>query len=282
MKRKVKVAEKMLDKELINKCRYLSNKIRKEMFLLANPGKKYHFGGALSCIEIIVYVYIILMNGDIEQSERDNVILSKGHSCLALYILFAEMGYLQRSELLTYGQFGSRLQGHPHMKKLKYIDFSSGSLGQGLSVAVGMAIANKLQKSNKKVYVILGDGELQEGQIWEAAMCASHYNLENLVCFVDRNQFQVDGKTEEIMSIEPLAEKWRAFGWATYIVKDGHNYEEIDRVYRSIVFSGCPVVLILNTIKGKGISFMEGKKEWHSGYLSICEKNDAIKELTKC
>lgn len=259
---------------------YLAKLIRKEIICSANEYTKYHFGGTFSCIEMLIYIYLVLLNScNLNESNRDSVILSKGHSCLAMYTLFFKLGYISYDELLTYGQFGSRLQGHPHMKKLKYIDFSSGSLGQGLSVAVGMALANRCMDSNNKIYVILGDGELQEGQVWEAAMCAAHFKLNNLICFIDRNKMQVDGDTELIMSVEPLRDKWVAFGWSVAIVNNGHDFLEIDDAFQSIKRDNKPKILILNTVKGKGVSFMEGKKEWHSGNLSQEEINRALLQL---
>lgn len=246
------------------------------------PDITYHFGSALSCVEILVYLYFyILKDVNLMDKERSKVILSKGHACQSLYTILYMKGYINKGTLKSYKKFGSALQGHPDMKRVKCIDFSSGSLGEGLSVGVGMALANRIKNNMYKIYIILGDGELQEGQVWEAAMSAAKYKLYNLVCFVDCNKLQVDGKISDIMPLSPLSQKWEAFGWDVYDIKDGNNIFEIDYMFNNYKKGDKPTVFILNTIKGKGVSFMENIKEWHSNKLSASDKIKALLEIRR-
>ena len=241
-----------------------------------------HPGGALSCIDILTVLYFNQMNINPEEpkmEERDRLVLSKGHACAALYAILAQRGFFPVEELKNFRKFGSNLQGHPDMKKLPGIDMSTGSLGQGLSVACGMALANKIQNQENKVYCILGDGEIQEGQIWEAAMMASHYKLDNLCVIVDNNNLQIDGNVEDVMSPYPIDKKFESFGFNVFKV-DGNNLEDLIEVFEQTKFTKKqPVAIIANTIKGKGISFMENKAEWHGKAPNEEEFNKAILEL---
>jgi transketolase len=211
--------------------------------------------------------------------DRDRFVLSKGHSCPALYVVLAELGFFPKEALFTLRQFGSILQGHPDMNLTPGIEMSTGSLGQGLSVACGMALAGKLDQKTFKVFCLLGDGELDEGSVWEAAMAAAHYKLDNLTAIVDRNDMQIDGTTNCIMTLEPLKKKWEAFGWyATEI--DGHNIQQIvDTLDFLRSYTEKPSVIIAKTIKGKGVSFMENKLEYHGRALTQEELALALKEL---
>jgi len=223
-----------------------------------------HPGGSLSLVEIMSYLYFFeakLSDADPLCPERDYIILSKGHAAPVLYAALASKGYLPAEELLTLRKLGSRLQGHPDMRKLPGVEMSTGSLGQGLSVANGLALGLRLQKKPNRVFAILGDGELQEGQIWEAALSASHFKLANLTAIVDNNGLQIDGLTSDVKSLHPLAEKWQAFGWQTITV-DGHNYHDLYRGFR-IERDDRPLVIIARTVKGKGVSYMENVADWH-------------------
>ncbi|EMS69401.1 transketolase [Ruminiclostridium cellobioparum] len=257
-----------------------SNEIRKLIIRFSNPELSNHFGGPFSSVEIMTYLYMFVMKDmDLSQKERDKLILSKGHCCPTFYALLGRRGYLSEEELHTYKKLNSPLQVQPDMKRLPFVDFSSGSLGQGLSVAVGMAIANKMKNSKNNIYVILGDGEIQEGQIWEAAMAASKYRLDNIICFLDKNNLQSDGNVCDVMPIEPVAKKWEAFGW--FVTEaDGHDFCQIDQKFKECSqASGVPKMIVCNTVKGKGVSFMENKYEWHSKILSNDMKLLALKEL---
>jgi transketolase len=242
-----------------------------------------HIGGSLSATDILtaLYFHIMRINPDNpDWKDRDRLVLSKGHAAAALYATMAEKGYFPRS--LLFNSFISAkgiLQEHPDMRKVPGIDMSSGSLGQGLSVGVGMALAAKLKKYDFKVFVLLGDGEVQEGQIWEAAMAASHYRLDNITAIMDYNKLQVDGFISSLLAIEPITEKWKAFGWDALEI-DGHNMKEILKALENTAkIKEKPTIIIAHTIKGKGISFIENKFEWHSKPLSEKEKNQALEEL---
>jgi transketolase len=235
--------------------------------MIHESGTAGHYGGSLSCVEILSCLYFGWMRHRPEDpgwEERDRLVLSKGHASPALYAVLAEAGYFPMEQLGSFKRFGGILQGHPDMKLTPGVDMSTGSLGQGLSVALGMALAGKLDGKAYRVYALLGDGELDEGSVWEAAMAASHYRADNLTAIVDRNNLQISGPTEWFMRLEPLKRKWEAFGWEVMEV-DGHRIEQIlqalvtmDRV------SGRPGLIIAETVKGKGIRFLENKKEGHS------------------
>ncbi len=210
--------------------------------------------------------------------DRDRFILAKGHAAPILYAALAGRGFFPREELASLRKLGSRLQGHPDMLKTPGVEASTGSLGQGLSIAVGMALAGKMDGAEWGVYALLGDGELQEGQVWEAAMAASHYGLDNLVAFVDNNGLQIDGRIVDVMSPEPLADKWRAFGWKVFEV-DGHDIAEIHSTLIEAQESPSPAVIIARTIKGKGVCFMEGEASWHGNAPSEDQCRLALEEL---
>lgn len=239
--------------------------IRKDilkMLMLAGSG---HTGGSLSLVEILVSLYYHKLNinpKDPKWRERDRLLLSKGHGCPALYAVLADKGYFPKADLWTLRKLGSKLQGHPQIG-LSGVEASSGSLGQGLSIANGMALASRLDKLSYRVYCIMGDGETNEGQVWEAAMTASHYKLDNVCAIIDFNGLQIDGFCCEIKDMGPYIHKWRDFGWNT-IETDGHDIEKLIKALdEASSFKGKPSVIIAHTIKGKGVSFVENKVEWH-------------------
>lgn len=230
-----------------------------------HAAKAGHPGGSLSIAEILTYLYFKEMNIDPtapKDPKRDRFVLSKGHAAPALYATLAERGYFSPDELLTLRQIGSRLQGHPDMKNIPGVDMSTGSLGQGISTAVGMALSSKHFGDNYNVYTILGDGEIEEGQVWEAAMFASHKNLSNLTAFIDLNNLQIDGTIDEVNSAKPVDKKFEAFGWHVIII-DGHDFDAIETALKEAKTVDKPVAIIANTTKGKGVSFMENAVGWH-------------------
>ncbi len=230
-----------------------------------HSAKAGHPGGSLSCADILTYLYFAHMNidpKDPKKADRDRLVLSKGHAAPALYAVLANCGYFDTDLLLTLRKQGSILQGHPDMKYIPGVDMSSGSLGQGISCAVGMALSAKHFGDNFKVYTILGDGELEEGQVWEAAMFAANKKLSNLVAFVDYNGLQIDGTIEEVNSACPIDKKFEAFNWHTIVI-DGHDFEQIEAALKEAETIDKPVAIIANTVKGKGVSFMENNVNWH-------------------
>lgn len=230
-----------------------------------------HYGGSLSCVDILVCLYFSSMKhrpNEPDWEDRDRFVLSKGHAAPALYAVLAEAGYFPIRNLWSFKKFGSTLQGHPDMKLVPGIEMSTGSLGQGLSVAVGMALAGKLDRKSYRINVLLGDGEIDEGSVWEAAMAASHYQLDNLTAVLDRNNLQVSGFTESHMRLEPVAEKWKAFGWAVTEI-DGHDPRQILSALGSDDQDSVkPLLIIARTVKGKGIDFLENKIGSHSYTLT--------------
>jgi len=244
-----------------------------------------HCGGCLSCAEIMAVLYFEILRvdpGDPEWPDRDRFIASKGHCAPILYAALARRGFFPYEELRGLRTLGHFLQGHPDMKKIPGVDMSAGSLGMGLSVGVGMSLGARLAKKTWRTYVLLGDGELQEGQVWEAAMAASRFRLENLVAIVDRNGVQLDGRVEEIMPLGDLAGKLKAFGWNT-IEADGHDPAELISALRLAEAHKCgPSAVIANTVKGKGVSFMEGRHEWHGKPLETEDLDTALAELGAC
>jgi len=227
-----------------------------------------HPGGAFSSVDVMTALFFEILRIDPARprwDERDRFILSKGHSSLGLYAVMSLRGFFPREVLRTFRGDGSVLSGHPDMRKVPGVEMSTGSLGHGLSVGVGMALAAKMDRKNHRVFVLMGDGETQEGSIWEAAMSAGHYRLDNLVGIVDRNRLQIDGATEDIMALEPYRDKWEAFGWRVKEI-DGHKMGEIVATLEDVPFhTQKPSLLISHTTKGKGISFMENNPEWHGG-----------------
>ncbi len=224
-----------------------------------------HPGGSLSSADIITYLYFSKMNVSPEKakdSERDRFVLSKGHACPAMYAALAMRGYFPEEELKRLRKIDSVLQGHPDMINIPGVDMSTGSLGQGFSAACGIALMGKKKEQGYRVYTVLGDGEIQEGQVWEAAMFAAHYKLDNITAFVDYNGLQIDGDVHEVMSPAPIDEKFAAFGWHTQII-DGHDFAAIDAAVTAAEKAGKPAVIICKTVKGKGVSFMENNAGWH-------------------
>ncbi len=241
-----------------------------------------HPGGSLSAADILTMLYFNEMNidpNDQKKSDRDKFVLSKGHASPVLYATLAHRGFFPTEELTTFRKLGARLQGHPDMKKVPGVEMSTGSLGQGFSASVGMAMANKLNGSSARVYVLLGDGELQEGIIWEAAMSAAHYKLDNLVAILDWNGLQIDGKNNDVMTVAPVDEKFKSFGFNVICI-DGHSLKEIEGAFaQAREFKGKPTIIIAKTIKGKGVSFMENNAGWHGKAPNEEEAQKAVAEL---
>ena len=262
-----------------------ANDIRKDIIEQVYSAQSGHPGGALSIADILTVLYFNQMNIDPAKpgdENRDRLILSKGHATTALYAALAEKGYFPKEELKNFRKLGSMLQGHPDMKKVPGVDMTSGSLGQGLSVANGMALASKMDGRGYKVYCIVGDGEIEEGQIWEAAMTSSKYRLDNLCLIVDNNNLQIDGKVSDVKSsVYPLKEKFEAFGFEAFEV-DGHNIDELIMTFQKVrQTKERPSVVIAKTIKGKGVSFMEDNTGWHGKAPNEEEYRKAINELNR-
>lgn len=259
-----------------------ANKIRSHIVAMITEASSGHPGGSLSAADILTVLYFDEMSVNPEQPDdpdRDRFVLSKGHASPVLYATLAEKGYFPKEELLTFRKINSRLQGHPSRKHLPGVDMSTGSLGQGLSAAIGMALAGRLDKRDYRVYALLGDGEMQEGMVWEALMSAAHYKLDNLTVFLDYNQLQIDGYTADVMNIDPIGDKVKAFGWDVLLI-NGHDYAAISRaIAEAKKTKGKPTFIIANTIKGKGVSFMENRAEWHGIAPNFDQKTAAIREL---
>ncbi|MBC7475203.1 MAG: transketolase [Candidatus Sericytochromatia bacterium] len=251
-----------------------------EMIAHANSG---HPGGSLSATEIVTALYFNILNHDPKNphwEDRDRFILSKGHACPVLYSCMARTGYFPVEELKTFRAINSRIQGHPEVRKLPGIEASTGSLGQGLSIGIGLALGAKLQGKNYRTYVLTGDGELDEGQVWESALCAGHKALDNLVAIVDSNKFQLDGAVKDIMPLASLPDKWNAFGWNVIEIEDGNNMQQVvDAFEKAETVKGKPTVIIANTIKGKGVSYMENNNEFHGAAPTPEQLAQALKEL---
>jgi len=261
-----------------------AKKLRRDIILMLAEANSGHPGGSLSAIDVIAYLFLKVMKynpADPLWEDRDRFVLSKGHAAPALYVVLASAGYFSRKLLKTLRKLGSPLQGHPDSRKLPGVESSTGSLGQGLSVAGGIALSGKLDKKDYNVYVMAGDGEIQEGQIWEAAMAISHYKLDNLCLFVDNNGLQIDGLVEDVMNVNPIAEKFEAFNWNTMEI-DGHNFDDIEKAisfFKSNKGSGKPTAIVSHTVKGKCISFMEHKAEWHGVAPTKEQAMKAMEEL---
>ena len=257
--------------------------IKKDILKMIYLAQSGHPGGSLSCVNILYVLYNKIMKLDKNNpkwNERDIFILSKGHAAPALYAVLSNFGFINRKKLFTLRQFGSDLQGHPVKNEKLGIEISTGSLGMGLSIGVGCALAAKVDKQNDKyIYVLLGDGELNEGAIWEAAMSASHFQLDNLIAIIDRNGIQSDGSTEEIMALEPLADKWKAFGWSVIEIYGANINEIIQGFNKAKALIKKPKVIISYLIKGADVSFMEHTRKYHGRPPNQDEYNVAIKEL---
>ncbi len=240
--------------------------VRRHVLRMIGLAGSGHPGGSLSCVEVLVTLYFTVMRirpEDPGWPERDRLVLSKGHAAPALYAVLAERGYFPVEELWTLRKLGSRLQGHPDMRKTPGVEVCTGSLGQGLSQAVGMALAGRMDGADFHVYCLVGDGECEEGQIWEAVMAAAHYRLGNLTVILDHNGLQIDGPIRQVLCPEPFPEKWRAFGWECVEV-DGHDFGQLyDSLLRPERPSSVPRVVVAHTVKGKGVSYMENRVEWH-------------------
>ena len=260
----------------------IARNVRRGILEQVYTAKSGHPGGALSCADILTALYFNLADIDPnnpEKEDRDRIILSKGHASAALYSVLAHRGFFDVEELKTFRKLHSNLQGHPSLGKLPGIDMTSGSLGQGLSIANGMALAERLDNKGYYTYVILGDGEIEEGQVWEAAMSAAHYKLNKLIVFVDNNNLQIDGKITEVNSPTPIKEKFEAFGFNVLEI-DGHSFEEIQNaVSKAKVSVEKPTAIIAKTIKGKGISYMENQVGWHGKAPNEEQYNTALEEL---
>lgn len=260
----------------------ISKEIRKKIVEMIYHAKSGHPGGSLSIADILTVLYFEEMNIDVtnpKMPNRDRLVLSKGHAAPALYATLMEKGFIDKSLVTELRKFGSPLQGHPDLKKIESIEMSTGSLGQGLSAANGMALSSKIFGPEFRVYTIIGDGELQEGQCYEAIMAASHYKLDNLVAIIDNNNLQIDGDVDKVMNIYPLKEKFVSFGWEVIEI-DGHNYDEIRNALKyAREVKNKPTAIIAKTIKGKGVSFMENQAGWHGKAPNKEEFELAIKEL---
>lgn len=255
--------------------------IRKDIINMIHHAGAGHPGGALSAADIITALYFHVMNIDPKNPKdegRDRFVLSKGHACPALYAALAERGFFRMEHLETLRQNDSILQGHPDMNKTPGIDITTGSLGNGLSIGVGMAMLASILDKEYNVYVLMGDGELQEGSIWEAAMAASHHRLKNLIAIVDYNGLQINGWVNDELRIEPLEEKWKAFGWQVIRI-DGHSMQEIIHAFSISKKMCCPTVIIADTVKGKGVSFMENVAEWHGKAPNAEQAKKAVFEI---
>ena len=261
-----------------------ANEIRKSIVTAVHSAKAGHPGGSLSAADIFTYLYFEEMNidpADPKKADRDRFVLSKGHTSPGLYSALAQRGYFPKEDLKTLRHTGSYLQGHPDMKHIPGVDMSSGSLGQGISAAVGMAIAEKLSGADYRVYTMLGDGEIQEGQVWEASMLAAHKKLDNLVVIVDNNNLQIDGAIDEVNSPYPIDKKFEAFNFHVINI-DGNDFDQIDAAFKEArTVKGQPTAIIAKTLKGKGVSYMEGQAGWHGKAPNDEEYKIAMEELEK-
>ncbi len=259
-----------------------ANAVRVDIIKGVHAAGAGHPGGSLSCADILTLLYFEIMNTDPkdpQDPDRDRFVLSKGHAAPALYACLAEKGYFDPEEMLTLRKLGSRLQGHPSMRLVPGVDMSTGSLGQGISTAVGMALAGRIDGKSYRVYSVLGDGELQEGLVWEAAMAAAHYKLDTLCAVVDHNGLQIDGKNEDVMNVMPIADKFASFNW-NVLTADGHDFDSLRAAFAAAAAcKGRPSVIIAETCKGKGVSFMEDQVGWHGKAPNDEETRIALEEL---
>lgn len=268
--------------EFIAELESIAKKVRRDAITMIYKAGSGHPGGSLSAADILVALYFHILKHDPKKPDwpdRDRFVLSKGHAAPALYAVLARAGYFPEEELNTLRKLGSRLQGHPCMRKTPGVEMSTGSLGHGLAAGNGMALAAKLDRKLHRIYVLCGDGEMDVGETWEAAMLAAHYKLDNVTVYLDRNKLQLDGPTEKIMSLEPLADKWKAFGWHVLEI-NGHNMREIiSATNEAKGVKGRPTIIICHTIKGKGVSYMEGSLHFHGKAPNDQEYAQAMKEL---
>lgn len=276
---------KALTTEEIKDIKNVAKKIRREIVSMIHNAQSGHPGGSLSTADILTVLYTKCMNicptceKDENYNARDRFILSKGHASAALYAILAHCGFCEESELLGYRIIGTKFQGHPSCKLVKGVEVSTGSLGQGLSMACGMALGLRLDNIDSKVFVYMGDGELQEGSVWEAAMQAAHRNLKNIIAIVDKNNLQIDGCTKDVMDVGDVCAKFKAFGWNTIEI-DGHDIEAIYQAIETAKQNEAkPTVIVANTIKGKGVSFMENQAGWHGKAPNDEQLKQALAEL---
>lgn len=271
-----------MDATLKKQLEITATKVRMGVIEGVYNAKSGHPGGSLSVADVLTYLYFAKMNVDPknpQMPERDRLVLSKGHTAPALYSVLANRGFFPVEDLKTLRHIGSKLQGHPVMNKVPGVDMSTGSLGQGISAACGMALSGKLSNDFYKVYAILGDGEIEEGQVWEAAMFAAHNKLDNLVIFVDQNGLQIDGTVDEVAGIEPLDKKFESFGFEVFKI-DGHDFNQIeDALNKAGEVKGKPVAILAKTVKGKGVSFMENQVGWHGTAPNKEQYEQATAEL---
>jgi len=271
--------------QIIQEIEQTAKRMRKNLLdmALAAGGNSSHFGGGLSIVDITATLYSAILRYDRKNPQwekRDRFILSKGHGVLGYYTALAEIGFIPVEDLLTFEKTGSYLLGHPIINRDKGIEFSNGSLGMGLSLGVGVALAGKRRKYSYKVYVLMGDGECNEGSVWEAAMSAAQFKLNNLIAIVDKNNFQQTGSNKDIMNVEDLAAKWLSFGW-NVIEVDGHHVGELYDVFKRRNIAEKPTAIVANTIKGKGFSFAENNNAWHHAVLTQSQYELATEELNK-
>jgi transketolase len=259
-----------------------ARQIRMDLLTMIHRAKTGHTGGALSCTDILVTLFYRVMRLDPERpawDERDRFILSKGHSVEGYWCILADLGFFPKEWLETFSRFGSPLIGHPN-NKVPGVEMNTGALGHGLPIGVGMALAARMRQASWRTFVLMGDGEQAEGSVWEAAMAASHHKLDNLVGIVDRNRLQISGNTEEVMALDSLEEKWRSFGWAV-VTCDGHDVHALTRVLsQTPAEPGRPTLMMANTTKGKGVSYMEGVAKWHHGVPSDQQLQEALDSLS--
>lgn len=260
----------------------IAKQMRADIVTMLAAAGSGHPGGSLSACDIIAVLYFDKMNIDpenVEWPDRDRFVLAKGHAAPALYAALAERGFFPREDLVTLRKSYSHLQGHPNMNTTPGVEMSTGSLGQGLSVANGMALAGRLDNRDYYVYCLMGDGEIQEGQVWEAAMSAGHYGLDHVIAFVDHNHLQIDGNNDDVMTVNPIEDKFRAFGWNVMTI-DGHDYQAIsDAIDAAKAQKGKPTVIVAETIKGKGVSFMENQVGWHGVAPTQEQAEKALAEI---
>ncbi len=271
-----------MEKKRATELAIIANNVRKNALTAVYSAAAGHPGGSLSIADVVTYLYYEEMRvsaDDPKNPNRDRFVLSKGHACPALYGVLAEKGFFPKEDISTFRKIDSYLQGHPDMKNVPGIDMSTGSLGQGVSAAGGMALAAKIDNTDYRVYSILGDGEIEEGQVWEQAMFAAHYKLDNLTIFVDNNGLQIDGDIAEVMNPYPIDKKFESFGW-NVLVADAHNFDSIEEAVNTAKNTkGKPTAIILKSVKGKGVSFMENNAAWHGSAPNEEQYNQAIAEL---
>jgi len=277
-----KIETEVFSSHSVKDMEAIAKRLRRHIISMTGKAGSGHPGGCLSSVEIVTALYFGVLRHKPQDpcwSDRDRFILSKGHAAPLLYAALAECGYIPVSELLTLRQLESRLQGHTDCRLTPGIEMTAGALGQGLSFAIGVALAGRLNSQNSRVYVLLGDGECDEGQVWEAAMSAAHFKVDNLVAIVDNNGLQIDGWNRDIMNLEPFAEKWRAFGWHVIEV-NGHDLNQLTTAFdQAKSVKGQPTVIIAHTTKGKGVSFMENNVDFHGKAPNADEVEIALKEL---